>query len=121
MKDINTLYYNDFGIAFKWKRCAAKDIKKIQLVFRNTGLFLTEQELAYFCKQVDNSLNSQSLCSDCKHDESCKSLLLQTPVNQISFAMSIIELKDVQDLIKGTIAQLQLEKMLKTYNIHKRD
>lgn len=41
MEDINTIYYNDLGIAFKWKRCAAKDFNKIQLVFKNTGLFLT--------------------------------------------------------------------------------
>ncbi|WP_298756161.1 hypothetical protein [uncultured Psychroserpens sp.] len=117
MNDINTLYYNDFGIAFQWKRCAAKDFKKVQLVFRNTGFFLTEAELIQFHKNVKRSLDSQQLCSDCKHNGTCRSLLLQTPANQISLAMSLIELQDAQDLIKGTIAQLELEHVFKANNI----
>lgn len=120
MDDINTLYYNDFGIAFQWKRCAAKDFKKIQLVFRNTGFFLTNSELIQFQKQVEKSLNSQRRCADCQHNESCRSLLLQTPANQISLAVSFIELKNVEDLIKGTIVQLELENVFKTNNINKR-
>ncbi len=40
MEDINTICYNNFGIAFQWKRCETRDFNKIQLVFKNTGLFL---------------------------------------------------------------------------------
>ena len=117
MNDINTLYYNDYGIAFQWKRCAAKDFKKVQLVFRNTGFFLTEEELIVFYKQVEDSLNTQGLCPECRHNESCKSLLLQTPASQISLAMSLIELKNVKDLLRGTMAHLELEKVFRCNDI----
>lgn len=119
MEDINTIYYNTFGIAFLWKRCALKDFKKIQLIFRNTGLYLTSDELIQFSEHIENALKKPLLCNDCKESNSCKSLLLKTPAPQISFAMSYIELKDVQDLVKGTLFQLGLDKMLENQMIKK--
>ncbi|PHS67957.1 MAG: hypothetical protein COB12_01705 [Flavobacterium sp.] len=119
MEDINTIYYNAFGIAFQWKRCAIKDFKKIQLVFRNTGLYLTSDELIQFSENIEKALEKPMLCNDCKENDSCKSLLLETPAPQISFAMSYIELKDVQDLIKGTLFQLGLDKILEKQLIKK--
>jgi hypothetical protein len=102
MSDIHKLYCNSFGITFQWKRCAGKDFKKIQLVFRNTGLYLTPYELILFSENIEKALEYPLLCNDCKGNSSCKSLLLETPARQISFVMSYTELKEVQDLIKGT-------------------
>lgn len=119
MEDINTLYYNDFGIAFQWQRGLAKNIKKVQLVFRNTGLFLTSSELMHFFKQIEATINSPNMCKDCRHNESCKSLLLQTPAPQISFAVSYIELKKIRDLVKGALVQLELENVFKDNAIGK--
>ncbi|SIS88584.1 hypothetical protein SAMN05421766_104629 [Zobellia uliginosa] len=45
MDDITPIYHNPFGVAFQWKRNTIKDIRKIQIVFRDTGLLLTEKEL----------------------------------------------------------------------------
>lgn len=56
MEDINTLYYNTFGIAFQWKRTAARDYRKIQLVFKNIGLFLTSEELEEAKDLIDGTL-----------------------------------------------------------------
>ena len=119
MEDINTLYHNSFGIAFQWKRCAVKDFKKIQLVFRNTGLFLTKSELIQFSKQIESTFKSPNMCADCKNNDSCKSLLLETPSPQISFAVSYKELKDIKDLVKGTLVQLELEYVFKANAINK--
>ncbi|WP_299891429.1 hypothetical protein [uncultured Lacinutrix sp.] len=113
MDDINTIYYNDFGIAFQWKRCAIEDYKKIQLVFRNTGLFLSFNELLVFSKNIEKVFSKPSLCKDCKENESCKSLLQEAPNPQISFAVSYIELKSIQDLVKGTLVQLELDNVFK--------
>jgi len=118
MDDIITIYYNNFGIAFQWKRCAAKDFKKIQLVFRNTGLFLTENELFQFSKNVEKSIEKSCYCDDCKKNNYYKSLLLEAPNPQTSFAMSYAELKDMQDLLSGTLFQLGLEKLLKNFTIN---
>ena len=38
MNEIHPIYHNDFGMAFQWKRNALEDLKKVQLIFRNTGL-----------------------------------------------------------------------------------
>lgn len=119
MDDINKLYHNDFGIAFQWKRCAAKDYKKIQLVFRSTGLFLSKKELLEFNNYVDISLKRPPLCIDCKENSDCKSLLLQTPAPQISLAVSYTELESIKDLLKGTLTQLDLERILKANTIKK--
>ncbi len=112
MEDIYTIYYNSFGIAFQWKRCAVKDLKKIQLVFRNTGLFLTQNELVQFSKNIKKSLNQSLKCEDCNNQNSCKSILLEAPNTQTSFAMSYNELKEINDLVNGTCFQLNLNKLL---------
>ena len=113
MQDINTIYQNSFGIAFQWKRCAVKDYKKIQVVFRNTGLFLNEEELTLFSKQIDCSVKREGLCAECKENNECRALLVETPAPQIAFAVSHTELHQMQDLIDGTIFQLGLDKVLK--------
>ncbi len=121
MNDINTLYYNNFGIAFQWKTCAAKDYQKVQLVFRNTGLLLTMGELVNFYKHTEKVLETPRLCKDCKDDKNCRSLLLDTPISQISFAMSYTELLDILDLIRGTLFQLGLDRMLEKNLIKKKE
>ena len=109
MEDINTIYYNSFGIAFKWKRCAIKDLKKIQLVFRNTGLFLTPNELIQFSKNIKKSLNQSLKCDECSNQNSCKSILLEAPNAQTSFAMNYSELKEMDDLVRGHMFSNRLE------------
>ena len=118
MNDINTFYYNDFGIAFQWKRCAAKDFRKVQLVFRNTGLLLSLKELIKFLKNIDKSLNFTSKYENCKPCKVCQSILLEAPNSQISFAMSYHELRSLKDLIKGTLFQLALDNLLKEKEVN---
>lgn len=117
MDDINTIYYNDFGIAFQWKRNLGKNSKKVQLVFKDTGMYLTPSELSQFSSKVERTLNNLCLCYDCKNKETCKSYLLQTPLGQLSFAMTFLELEKIRDLIKGTIFQLRLDNLLDNESI----
>ncbi len=118
-KDIITIYNNSFGISFKWKRTEAKNLNKVQLVFENTGLFLNYKELLLFEKNITDALKRPSICNDCKTNISCKSILLETPVAQISFAMSYKELNDMYDLVNGTLFQLGLDTILQKNTIHK--
>tara|TARA_R110000868_G_scaffold231969_2_gene485438 strand:+ start:1648 stop:2019 length:372 start_codon:yes stop_codon:yes gene_type:complete len=117
MDDINTIYYNDFGIAFQWKRSAGKDFRKIQLVFRDTGLFITQHELFNFSYKIKRALSRHSICEECSDAEGCRSHLLQTPIVQLSFAMTKHELNKIDDLIEGTIFQLRLNSMLESQSI----
>lgn len=112
MQDIKPIYYNQFGIAFKWKSNIAKDISKVQMVFRDTGFLLTKDELQQFSKNIKCSLDNAFLCSDCADNETCKALLLETPAHQVSLAMSKEELLAIDDLVAGTLFELSLSKLL---------
>jgi len=113
MDEVYTIHYNSFGIAFKWKRCPSKDFNKIQLVFRNTGLFLTLKELQHFSNLIEKTLTKPLTCNDCKKNNSCKSILLESPIPQISYVMTHHELLEIQDLINGTLFQFGLDDVLK--------
>ncbi len=117
MDEIYTIYHNEYGMAFQWKRGAAKNLKKIQLVFRDTGLFLTTKELTQFAKMISNSIKKPLRCDDCKTNRDCKSLLLETPAFQVSLAMSYNELLKVNDLVKGTLFELQIKAICKNLSI----
>ncbi len=119
MDEVYTIHYNSFGIAFKWKRGSSKDVNKTQLVFRDSGLYLTNTELTHFSELIDKTLATPLKCSDCKKNKSCKSILLQTPLPQVSFVMTHHELLEIQDLLKGTLYQLGLNAFLEK-NIIKR-
>ncbi|MDO6760474.1 hypothetical protein Q4566_09720 [Tamlana sp. 2_MG-2023] len=117
MDDINTIYYNDFGIAFQWKRSDAKDFNKIQLVFNNTGLFLNREELIQFSKNIDSALTKGKSFGNATQNKPCELFLLEAPNPQLSFAMNLEELKDMQDLMTRTLFQLGLNHVLKNKQI----
>tara|TARA_R110002049_G_scaffold181169_1_gene348226 strand:+ start:14028 stop:14387 length:360 start_codon:yes stop_codon:yes gene_type:complete len=112
MNDINAIYYNDFGIAFQWKKESLKHQKKIQVVFRDTGFLLTKKELVRFSKHIQCTMSENYICDCCAQKESCRALLLETPVQQVSLAVSKKELTAIKDLIEGTIFQLNLGNFL---------
>ncbi len=112
MQDINPIYYNQFGIAFKWKSNADRECSKIQMVFRDTGLLLTKEELQQFSTNIKCSLDNASLCTDCADNASCRALLLDTPAHQVSLAMSKKELLEIDDLVAGTLFELSLSQLL---------
>jgi hypothetical protein len=114
MTDINAIYINSFGIAFQWPTEHKKKKEKIQLVFRDTGLMLCKEELEQFLKNIKSTKDSNSLCSDCSQNGSCKALLVNSPVPQVSFAMNAEELIAIDYLVAGTLFRLNLEKYLKS-------
>ncbi len=113
MSNINPLYHNAFGVAFQWKRCPTKKMYKVQLVFRDTGLQLSLEELRQFSKTITATIANAPLCEHCGQDETCRGLLLETPIHQVSFAMSLKELKAIKELVEGTLFQLALDNLLK--------
>lgn len=112
MEEINLIYRNSFGIAFQWAQNSVNDKKKVQLVFRDTGLLITKKELMQFQKNIKCTMKSNSLCKDCQQNESCRALLLDTPASQVTLAMNQKELQDVSDLVEGTLFQLNLDNHL---------
>lgn len=119
MENIHYLYQNEIGLAFKWKQGALIDCKKVNFVFNSIGLHLTEEEIITFDKHITVALARPLNCDDCCDDNTCKSMLLESTVSQVSFAMSYRELKLMEDLVKGTIFELGLNSILKASSIQK--
>ncbi|WP_324024881.1 hypothetical protein QSV08_16870 [Maribacter sp. BPC-D8] len=111
MNDIHPIYQNDFGIAFQWKREKPNEANKVQVIFRDIGLLLTKSELRHFSKCIADTVENgkDTICGDCKTKDSCRSLLLNTPAHQITFAVSYQEAIEVRDLINGTMFKLELD------------
>jgi len=112
MQEIDTIYYNNYGVAFKWKRGAIKYIGKIQLVFRDMGFLLSNEELGQFLDQIKKTKKEGSQCANCPNLENCRELLLETPLNELSLVVSIKELCDLVNLLEGTIFQLNLDNLI---------
>ncbi|MEP3211381.1 MAG: hypothetical protein ABJN95_19500 [Maribacter sp.] len=112
MQDIHPIYHNTFGFAFQWKRNSVKDIMKVQIVFRDTGLLLSKEELHQFSKNIKYTKDNSTLCKDCTNNDSCKALLVDSPAKQITFAMNAKELAAVEDLVEGTLFQMNLDNFL---------
>lgn len=103
MERIKTIYTNDIGISFQWINRASN---LTQIVFRDVGFHLNLDEIEEF---LENTLDAkmQRRCADCTMGENCRSLLLRTPSSKVSMAVSMIDLGQIEDLLKGTLFQLK--------------
>lgn len=110
--EIIILYQNEGCIAFQWKRCAAKDHKKVQLVFRNTGMLLNDQELVVFSQYIKASISRAVEATTCPNPAPCRAILLRTPAEQISLAVNEQELQYLDEVVDGAIFQLGLQDVL---------
>lgn len=104
--DINVIHYNDFGVAFNWKESTSFSKNKIQLVFKNTGLLLSQQQLFTFKSDIEYVAINRCNCSDKSKN------LIPSPCEYISFAMSNSELNGLMDLLNGVYFNIQLSDML---------
>ncbi|XMO85814.1 hypothetical protein AAFN75_13575 [Algibacter sp. AS12] len=113
MDDITVIYKNDFGLVFWWKRYAVEDYKKINLVFNNTALHFTALELLTFLQHIETSINK--LITTCNSNNQEQLMLLETPAPQVSFVCNYEELICIQNLVEGTLYNLELSPSLEHY------
>jgi hypothetical protein len=112
MKEIKQLYYNSLGTAFYWKKEDEVVTNKVQLVFKETGFYFTEEELLLFKSYIEDSFAQNQCCDDCQLKNKCHKFLLKTPCSQIDLAVSMEELNAVKDLVEGTLFKINLEDYL---------
>ena len=112
MEDITKIYSNSIGISFHWKNTSEKNTKKIQVVFKDTGLFLTVVEIRNFSYLINEAITRTKACGNCPYNSSCKSILLETPIKQVNLAVNYTELMNIEELIKGTIFNIELNSIL---------
>lgn len=115
MEDFHKIYHNSFGASIQWKRSIKEHFNKVQIVFKNTGLYMTHEEIQLFSSYIDEAMSSavNSILVE-NLDQEKKSLYpVETPFSQLCFAMTLAEVKGLQDLIKGTLFNLNYTSLIK--------
>lgn len=107
MKEISHLYQNDFGVAFYWVKEEQVLSEKVQLVFKETGFYLSDGQLESFRKKIQMACNSLK-CSDCELRGQCHKYLLETPFQGLELPVSQVEMLQLKDLVCGTLFQIGL-------------
>ena len=105
MNEIKQLYYNTFGVSFYWTKEGKALSKRIQVVFKDTGLYLTAAQVLEFSELIKEC--GESRCDSCRNT-CCRKFLLKTPVPEIDLAVDQCELLQIKDLIDGTLFRIDL-------------
>ncbi|MFP9100183.1 hypothetical protein ACLI09_14120 [Flavobacterium sp. RHBU_24] len=106
MDEVKQLYYNTFGISFYWVKEGKPLSQRIQVVFRDTGLYLTPEQVVEFAGLIKNCGGSK--CASCSMSRYCPKFLLKTPVPEIDLAVDYNEFLQIKDLIDGTLFKIDL-------------
>ena len=112
MEQIHQIYLNSLGIAFYWEKQEGVIPNRIQLIFKEMGLFFTVPELNEFEYLIDESIAKNNCCEDCALKNSNCKFLLKTPLYQLDLSVSTSELKHLKDLVNGTLFRIRMEKYL---------
>ncbi len=107
MKEIEQIYYNDFGVAFYWKIDGKVYKDRIQVVFKETGFYFLETEIKEFSQIVCDMACTTDACN-CSFRNKCHRFLLKTPVREIDLAVSQQELLNIKDLLQGTLFNIEM-------------
>ena len=59
-----------------------------------------------------NQLKGEKACSCCANEKNTKCILLKTPSEKVDIAVNLMELKQLKDLIRGTLFQLSLNQLI---------
>ncbi len=110
MQEINKIYHNEVGIGFYWKNENNVPQRKVQLVFRDTGFYLSLSQLKEFASILDNTTN-QRACNNCPHHD-CRSILLRTPASFVELAVNKTELHGIHDLVKGVLFKIEMQRLM---------
>lgn len=111
MQQLQEIYHNDLGVAFFWCKSDTVLKEKVQLVFKESGFYLSDNDLMKFAHELDATC-SKICCSDCEFRTSCQRYLLRTPFEGMELAVSASEALLIKDLVEGTLFQMQLNAYL---------
>lgn len=107
MREVEQIYYNEFGVAFHWKKNDTVLKEKVQIVFKETGFYLSYEEIKAFAELIENTCEEIG-CQACSHRGGCHKFLLKTPLKQVDLAVSKSELFQIKDLVEGTLFNMDL-------------
>ncbi|CAM1368096.1 hypothetical protein [Tenacibaculum xiamenense] len=111
---VHKLHANKMGVTFLDKDEEDIDYieKQINLLFHNTILIFNNFELNLFLDEVEDLIVNNTAGIN-KYSQYYKSIILETPIYQLRYVVSYNDLLLIEDLIKGTIFQIELSGFLK--------
>ena len=113
MEEIYPIFKNTYGMSFQWKKDIVKNkFDRVQVIFRDTGFYLNMKEIHSFSNCVAEA-KRRGGCTCCDQDcMTARNILLKTPCEHVDLAVNQSELELIDDLIKGTLFQIELDQML---------
>ena len=94
------------------KRHVKNKFDRIQVIFRDTGFYLNMKVIHSFSNCVVEA-KRRGGCTCCDQENvNARNILLKTPCENVDLAVNQNELELIDDLIKGTLFQIELDKML---------
>ncbi len=111
MKEIEQIYFNDFGVSFYWRKNDVVLKERVQIIFKETGFYFTHDEVKHFAGIVSDMFANAG-CNGCSFRNKCHRVLLKTPVKEIDLAVSSQELTDIKDLLEGTLFTISLNEYI---------
>lgn len=112
MQEVEVIYKNEFGMGFFWKKQDLTITNKIQVIFRDTGFYLTIAQIHMFVACLEKAKTTQK-CNACTSADCCRSILLKTPSPEVDLAINKKELLAIDDLLNGLMFQLSLREYLR--------
>ena len=108
MEDVELIYHNDLGIAFKWKQNVPNtDSRRIQMVFKYMVFYLLPCEIRNFSHNIKSARYYN--CDNCPKNRNCRNILLSAPLDKMNFKVSFAELEQIKDLVEGALFKINLE------------
>ncbi len=113
MQEIVPIHRNTFGMSFQWKKDIANNVyNKFQLIFRDTGFYLSLEEIEQFSKEVQDAKGRGDCACANSNCTNTRTILLRTPSFMVDLAVSTEELDLIEELIDGTLFQIKLDKYI---------
>ena len=106
MREVEQVYFNEFGLAFYWRKEGRVIKNKVQVIFKETGFYLTREQLKKFTQIIDSTIQRQQ-CDGCANAQ-CRKFLLTTPFEGLELAVNKSELNNIKDLMEGTLFSINM-------------
>ncbi len=114
MNYLEPVYHNNIGATYILKDEIEESItsfEKIQLQLGDIAIILDQQEMKNLLVIID-SAKKGCQCDDCGKTNPFKTIKCDTPLAVISFKSTKQNIEGLENLIKGTIFQLEMNSIL---------
>ncbi|MDN3621246.1 hypothetical protein QWY81_17400 [Polaribacter undariae] len=107
---LQTIYHNNIGATYFFKDNLDPDLSmnKIQIIIGDIALILEDNEIFSFLEVIE-SVKMACKCDDCNE---LKQITCNTSYTKLIFKSTRKNINELEDLIKGTIFEIQLNSLI---------